>query len=95
MIKPKTKTQKQTDQTRLDHSAHKCARTLNTFIREFYDGEFRLDWIYASTINKMQDADNEYNYNKKMQEMEYTYTNWEEDKNHKEYDNATFIDKYK
>lgn len=95
MIKEKTKAQKQQDQTRLDHSAHKCAKITNSFIRELFENDFRLDWIYVSTINKMQQANENYLYAKKTQEEGFTFTNYEEDSTHKEWNNSTHIDKYK
>ena len=45
MIKPKTKAQKQQDQTKLEQAAHKCAKMINSFVRELYQMEFRFDWI--------------------------------------------------
>tara|TARA_R100000234_G_C5001371_1_gene180474 strand:+ start:942 stop:1229 length:288 start_codon:yes stop_codon:yes gene_type:complete len=95
MIKPKTKAQKKQDQTKLDQAAHKCAKAINSFVTELYEGEFRLDWIYFSTINKMQESDNKYQYAKKTQKEEFTFTSYEEDKDHKEWNNSTHIDKYK
>jgi len=95
MIKAKTKAQKQQDQTKLDQAAHKCAKSVNNFVRELYDGEFRLDWIYFSTINKMQDSDNKYQNAKKTQKEKFTFTDYKEDNTNKDWNNSTHIDKYK
>ena len=67
----------------------------NSFVRELYDGEFRLDWIYVSTINKIQDVDNKYQNAKKTQKEGFTFTNYEEDSTHKEWNNSTHLDRYK
>ena len=95
MIKAKTKAQKKQDQTKLDQAAHKCAKMINSFVRELWDSEFRLDWIYVNTINKMQQSDLDYQNAKKTQEEGFTFTNYEEDNTHKEWNNSTHIDKYK
>ena len=95
MVKAKTKAQKQQDQTKLDRAAHKCAKMINIFVRELWDSEFRLDWIYVNTINKMQQSDLDYQNAKKTQEEGFTFTNYEEDSTHKEWNNSTHIDKYK
>ena len=94
MIKPKTKKQKDQDKKHLHKCAHECAAALRTFIQEVWDGEFRLDWIYLSTINKMQAADNAYNYAKTRLQEECTFTSYEEDHKHKQWRNCTHIDKY-
>ena len=65
MIKPKTKAQKQQDQNKLEQAAHECAKIINSFIRELFESDFRLDWIYVSTINKMQQANENYLFAKK------------------------------
>ena len=95
MIKAKTKAQKQQDQTKLDQAAHKCAKAINNFVRELWDSEFRFDWINIGTINKMQDSDNKYQNAKKTQKEGFTFTNYEEDSTHKEWNNSTHIDRYK
>lgn len=95
MIKPKTKAQKKQDQTKLNQTAHKCAEMINSFVRELWDSEFRLDWIYVNTINKMQQADSDYQNAKKTHKEGFTFTSYEEDKDHKEWNNSTYIDRYK
>ena len=95
MIKPKTKYQKGQDKKRLDKAAHTCAQVIKTFVRELWDSEFRIDWVYLGTINKMQDAHNEYEFAKKTQEEEYTFTSYDEDNKHEHWQNSTHIDRYK
>jgi hypothetical protein len=95
MIKAKTKAQKQQDQTKLEQAAHKCAEMINSFVRELWESEFRLDWIYVNTINQMQQLDSDYQNAKKTQEEGFTFTSYEEDKDHKEWNNSTHIDRYK
>ena len=95
MIKAKTKAQKQKDQTKLEQAEHKCAKMINSFVRELYQMEFRFDWIDIGTINKMQQADSDYQYAKKTHKEGFTFTSYEEDSTHKEWNNSTHIDKYK
>lgn len=95
MIKPKTKKQKEQDQKRLEKTANNCAKVLKTFIRELWDSEFRIDWIYLGTINKMQEMHNKHESAITTQKEEYTFTSYEEDSKHEHWRNSTHIDRYK
>ena len=95
MIKPKTTYQKGQDKKRLEKAAHYCAKVMINFVRELWDREFRIDWIYLGTINRMQEAINEYECAKKTQEEEYTFTRYEEDGKHEHWQNTTHIERYK
>jgi len=94
MIERKNKKQKDQDQKHLVKCAHACAAAVKTFTKEVWESEFRLEWIYLSTINKMQEASDAYAYAKKRVKEEYTFTDIDEDHKHEHWQNSTDIDKY-
>ena len=95
MIKPKTKKQKDLDKKNVEKTANNCAKVLKTFICELFDGEFRIDWIYLGTINKMQEMHTKHESAVTTQKEEYTFTSYEEDSKHEQWQNSTHIDSYK
>ena len=95
MIRIKTAAQKKADLIKLNETAHKCAKALETFIKEVYQAEFHLEWLQVGTINKMQDIENKYKGAKVTEAEAYTFTSYDEDSEHKEWNNATYITEYR
>ena len=94
MIKPKTKKQKDQDQQSVEKAAHKCGEVLNDFIRELYECELEVSWLRIGLINDMSSAASSFKYSKERAREGYTFTDYEEDRNHKQWNNATHIRHY-
>ena len=95
MIRKKTKEQKEIDKQHLEEAYKKLHKKAGEFQQELYELEFSIRYVNIGTVTDLLDAVSIADGCQTRTKEEYICTDYNKDFKHKEWNNSTYIERYK